>query len=51
MRDMFEGKTVLLVKVDTLKNVADALTNVGLMDWGLCMLRHVYIRVVTLKGL
>ena len=26
MRDMIEDKKVLLVKVDTLKNVADALT-------------------------
>ena len=26
MRDMIEGKNVLLVKVDTLKNTADALT-------------------------
>ena len=23
----------------------------GLMDWGLCMLQHVYICVVTLKGI
>ena len=34
--------------VDPVK-VAMVMYNPGLMDWGLCMLRHVYICVVTLK--
>ena len=33
------------------KSIVRLCSNPGLMDWGLCMLRHVYICVVTLKGI